>query len=562
MDTFEIRKQLQLRLSQMDNSRNRYREHWKDIKDYLLPEHGIGLSGANSDEQLDGSKKHDKILDNTASKALNVLAAGLQSGLTSPSRPWFRLALADKSLMAFKPIKIWLADVEDALRYVFSRSNLYRSLHHSYLELGAFGTGAQMVQENYHTGIHCRPFTIGEYWLGLDHLLKVNTFYRSYWANATQLIGEFGRDAVSDSVIRAYDTSADVLFECVQAIEPNDDRLDVPAAHGRAFRSVYFERATPDTGKLLRVSGYDDFPVQAPRWVVIGGKTYGASCGMENLGDIKMLQKINEKQLINLDKALEPPLRAPAQLKNEVINTVPGGITYSDDLGGRDTFGPLYNVPVLINEAELKIQNVQQRIQKGFFSDLFLMLANLDRRNMTATEVAERHEEKLLMLGPVLERLDGELLDPLIDRAFNILMRAKMLPLPPPDIQGANLHVEYVSVLAQAQRLIGVTGVQQFAGFVGSLAAIKPDSLDTVDFDHMILDYGERVGISPEIMVDPEVVKQIRVNRAKQAAQQAQAAASQQLAEGAKTLSEADMSGNNALNVLMGRTPGITPPPN
>lgn len=559
---YEIRKHFTQRLSQMDSDREKWRSHWQELQEYILPEHGFGLSGSSTaTEQLDGGKKRSKILDNTAGKAVNVLAAGMQSGLTSPSRPWFRLTLADADLMNFRPVKEWLQRVEEQIRYVFARSNVYRSLHMDYLEIGTFGTAAQIVLEDFQRGIHCRPFTIGEYWLGVNHMLEVDTFYRSYWATPDQLIGQFGKDRVSQSVQRAYDNKQSTLVEVIHAIEPNDDRLVLPEVRGKKFRSVYFERRG-ETDQLLRVGGFDDFPIQSPRWLVVGGKVYGASCGMENLGDIKMLQKINEKQLINLDKALEPPLKAPSSLKNDVVNTVPGGITYADELSGRDAFGPLYNVPVLVNEAEAKIANVQDRIKRGFFSDLFLMLANLDRRNMTATEVAERHEEKLLMLGPVLERLDGELLDPLVDRTFSILARAKMLPPPPPEIAGASLDVEYISVLAQAQKMVAVTGLQQFSGFVGSLGAVRPEVFDNVDFDRMVEVYADSIGVPADIVRDADEVQQIRAAKQKQEQMAQQAAMAQQMAQGAKTLSEADLSGNNALAVLTGRQPGITPPPN
>lgn len=207
--------------------------------------------------------------------------------------------------------------------------------------------------------------------------------------------------------------------------------------------------------------------------------------------------------------------------------------------------------------------NVQERIQRGFFTDLFLMLANQPTRsNVTATEIAERHEEKLLMLGPVLERLEGELLDPLIERTFAILLRAEALPPPPPVLSGRLLDIEYVSILAQAQKLVGVTGIQQFSGFVGGIAAVRPEVLDKVDFDAMVDEYAEIVGVPPKLILPPEAVAKLRAERARAQQMQTAMAMGQQMAEGAKTLSQADLDGNNALSVLTGRQQGITPAPN
>lgn len=560
----EIRRKLTHRLALLDADRERYRAHWVDIRDFLLPHHSIGLTGraSGAKDQIDGGKKRSKILDHAPEHALHVLASGMQSGLTSPSRPWFRLALADKALMEQSDVKLWLEICEEQLRYVFSKSNLYRSFHQGYIELGAFGTWAQLIDEDFHTGINCRSFTIGEYWIGLNARLQVDVFYRSFWMTAYQLIEEYGLDNVSTKVKNAYETgNLTTLFEVVQAIEPNDDRLDLNDLSEKPYRSVTFE-AGGDDDRLLRVKGYEDFPVQAPRWSTVGAKTYGDSLAMANLGDIKMLQKIVEKQLVNLDKAMNPPLKAPSSLKNDVVNVVPGGITFSDDMAGRDNLSPLYQVPNLIEQAEAKLNAVKLQISKGFYNDLFLMLANLDRRNMTATEVAERHEEKLLMLGPVLERLNNELLDPTVTRTFNVLLRTGMLPPPPPALQGQDIHIEYISILAQAQKLVGVTNVQQFAGFVGSLGAVHPEVFDNVNFDALVEDYADRVGVSPKIMRPPELVAQMRQAKAQQAAMQQQAAIAQQLAQGAKTLSDTSVDPNNALGMLMGRMPGMAPAPN
>ena len=54
-------------------------------------------------------------------------------------------------------------------------------------------------------------------------------------------------------------------------------------------------------------------------------------------------------------------------------------------------------------------RDTQNAIKQGFFNDLFLMI--LSDKNMTATEVARRHEEKLAILGPVIERQNSEMLD-------------------------------------------------------------------------------------------------------------------------------------------------------
>jgi hypothetical protein len=188
---------------------------------------------------------------------------------------------------------------------------------------------------------------------------------------------------------------------------------------------------------------------------------------------------------------------------------------------------------------------------------LWLMMAQTDRRQMTATEVAERHEEKMLQLGPVLERLEDELLDPLIDRVFAIALRAGHIPPPPQELQGQELRVEYISILAQAQKLLGTASVERLAGFVGNLAAVNPGVLDKVNMDAMVSEYSEMLGTNPNLLHPDEQVQQARQARAQQ--QQALMAQQQMagMVQGAKTLSETDMEGDTALNRLMGTLGGM-----
>ena len=170
---------------------------------------------------------------------------------------------------------------------------------------------------------------------------------------------------------------------------------------------------------------------------------------------------------------------------------------------------------------------------------------------ITAREIDERRDEKLLALGPVLEQLNQDLLDPLIDNTFTIMMQRGLLPEPPEEIQGVDLKVEYLSIMAQAQKLIGISTVERFAGFVTGMAQINPEILDKVDFDQMTDVYGEMVSIAPGIIRSDEKVEEIRGARAQQQQQAQQAAMMQAGAGVAKDLSQSDMSGENALTSLL-----------
>lgn len=556
LNAMEYRTRMVQRLAQLDLDRERLRPQWRDLQKYILPEFGFGLQGTNSFEQNDYSKKYYWIIDSTATMAVDVMAAGMQSGMTSPSRPWMRLRIQDEQLMQWMPVKVWLRAVEDAIYRIFSSSNFYGALHQGYSELGVFGTWANLIEENDDTIIRCRPMTAGEYWIGLNDKLEVDVFYRRLWANAAQIVGEFGKENVSSPVLRAYESNQlSNLFEVIQSIEFNDDRYFIPECKGKTYRSAYFERSG-EANKLLRINGYYEMPTQTPRWAVIGGKTYGNSRGMCALGDVKMLQKISQKQLENLDKSMDPPLVAPTAMKNDNINTLPGGVSFSDDLSaGNNSLRPLYQVQHIIDAAQQMKAEVQERINKGFFSNLFLQISQEPTRsNVTAEEIAQRHEEVMLVLGPVIERLGSELLSPAITRTLALANRAGFIPTPPKEIAGMPLHIEYVSILAQAQKMVGIGSTQQFVGSVAQMAQIfGPQVLDTVNSDKVVYQVADLTGLDPNLLNSQEVVTAIRAQRQKQQQIQQQQQAMLGASTVAKNLGGATLGPDTALGAITGR---------
>lgn len=204
----------------------------------------------------------------------------------------------------------------------------------------------------------------------------------------------------------------------------------------------------------------------------------------------------------------------------------------------------------------MDIQEVQERIQRGFYADLFAMMINSDRRQMTATEVAERHEEKLVLLGPVLQRLNTELLDPLVEDAFLFALEAGMLPEPPEALLDVEIDIKYVSLLAQAQEAVAATGIERTFAFAGNLAAVMPEILDNLDGDEALRQYSEILGNGPGITRDPEEVAEIRTGRAEAAQQEQMMQQGLAAAQGAKILSEADTQSPNALTAMLQATGG------
>ena len=538
------------RWTDIKDERSTYFGHWEELSEFIMPRRGRFLTSKSND----GSKKNGKIIDSTGSMAIRTLSAGMMSGITSPARPWFRLATPQAALMEQSDVKQWLFAVEKTMRDIFSRSNLYNSLQTVYEELAVFGTGALLISEDFDDVIRCYPFTVGEYGLAQSHRLQVDTFYREFNMTVAQVVEQFGLDNCSDAVRTMFKSGQlDKWVEVLHVIEPNSvreynkkDNLNMP------YHSCYVEKASKNERKLLE-SGYEEFPILAPRWHVTGVDIYGRSPGMDVLGDVKALQIEQKRKAQGIDKMVNPPLQAPSSLRGQSASVLPGGVTYVDTMqGNQGGFRPTYEVNPRLGELQQDIQETQYRIQQGFYSDLFQMMMNSDRRQITAREIDERHEEKLLMLGPVLERLHTELLNPLIDRTFNIMARNELLPPAPEELAGVTLKVEYISVMAQAQKAIGTGAIERLAGFIGNMAAVKPEVLDKFDADQSVDEYAEMLGVPPKIVVPDDMVQQMREERAAQMEQQMQMEQVNQGAQAAKVMSDADTGGQNILSDIIG----------
>jgi len=570
------RNKYELLRAQLRNERTSFLSHWKDITEHIMPRRGRFYTGDNNK----GDKRNHNILDSTATMSLRTLRSGMMAGVTSPARPWFRLSTPNPTFEENTEVKNWLEIVTDRMTTVLLKSNLYNVLPIIYGDMGGYGTACMFIDEDFDEVFRCYPFPVGSYYIANDSKLKVNTFARELRMTVRQLVEKFGYnkttrsiswDNISSLVRNLYENNqTEAWIEIAHVIIPNED-YD-PNRKGNRYKkyiSVYYELGytgsstantnylggAPEPGKYLRIDGYDYFPILAPRWEIASEDVYGTSCpGMTALGDIKQLQTGEKRILQAVEKMINPPMVGPTSLKNAKASIIPGDITYVDNRDGVTGFKAAHDVRFDVNAMEVKQQQVRQRISRTFYEDLFLMLANTDRRQITAREIEERHEEKLLALGPVLEQLNQDLLDPLIDIVFAIMEKQGLIPEPPEEIQGQDLKVEYVSIMAQAQKLSGISSIERFTGYVGQVAQADPGVLDKIDADQLIDVYGETLSLPAGIIRSDEDVQKIRDDRAKAQAAAQQAEMQAQAAASAKDLSGVKAEEGSALDELMNQS--------
>lgn len=542
------RDRLYTRWGALKSERSSWWSHYKEISDYVLPRSGRFFV----QDRNRGGKRHNNILDNTGTRSLRVLAAGMMAGMTSPARPWFRLATPDDDLNKSPAVKLWLAQVTRMMLDIFGKSNTYRALHSGYEELGAFGTMSSILMPDFKNVIHHYPLTTGEFCIAQNWKGEVVTLYREFEKTVGELVGEFGKDKCSLTVQNLYTAGAlDQWITIIHAIEPRTDRDSTKRDNmNMAWKSVYFE-LNGEKSKVLSESGFKKFPALAARWATTGGDVYGSSPGMDALGDIRQLQHEQLRKGQVIDYQTKPPIQVPASMKGRDLDMLPGGSSYVDMTGPTGGIRTAFEVRLDLNHLLADIQDVRERIRSAFSADLFLMLANSTNSAMTATEVAERHEEKLLMLGPVLERLHSELLSPLIESTFEQMVTAGIVPPPPPELQGQELNVQFVSMLAQAQRAIATNSVDRFVGNLGQVASFAPSVLDKLDVDVWADKYSDMLGVDPEFIVANDKVALIRDQRAQAAAQAQQVAQAEQAAGAAAKLGTVQTPNGNAAADVM-----------
>lgn len=534
------------RLGALELERSSFITHWKELSEYIDPRRGrFFLQDRNR-----GERRHNKIINSRGTQAKRTAESGLFAGVMSPSQNWFKFEPLNKALLQVPTVKAWLYDVEQLLRAIFLDSNLYNQAPIMLGEMVQFGTGAMSQIADFESVVRFDTHTAGSYLVGTNQKNEVDTFVLDKEWTCGQIVSEFGLENVSQAVKDCYERcDYDKWFRVVQFIEPNHEYKPGNPFY-KKFRSVWFEPSNQgeDAKKFLRTSGFDRFPVRVARWALTGEDIYGTnSPGMIALGDIKGLQIMEKRMAQGIEKLVNPPLKGPPSLLNRPVSALPGGMNIYDADNTKEGLTTLYQVEPRVNELRQAILEAEKRINEAFYVDLFLAISNMDGiQPRNQLELQQRNAERLLMLGPPLERIQQDFLGAIVEDTFAQAAEAGILPEAPPELQGQSLNVRFVSSLAQAQKAQEVGVIERVAQFVGAMAGMKPQVLDKFNADQAVEQYAQLLGAVPTIIVPDEVVAKMRQQQAQQqqAAMQAEmlaksAGAAADLGAGAKSVAEA-----------------------
>lgn len=524
------------RLAALEGVRKRWEPHWRELSRNFMPRRARFL---DSGERTNDGEERNKLFDGVGITSRRTLSAGMQSGLTSPARPWFMLTLQDDDLAKAPQVKAWLHGVYESMVAVFGRSNFYDQIHLLYDELGTFGTGCIMVEDDPEATLRCRTLTVGEYAVDTDASGRVDTVYRRLRMTPRQILEQWPETAPDKVRARAAGGQNAEWLEVIHVVEPNEGYAPGMDPRGtRPIRSAYFMK---DSDDILEEGGYYEFPALCPRWNTTGSDIYGESPAMDALNDCRLLQKVCYDAMMALEKESNPPLLVYGDTK-EAVDTSPGALNVVSPLAqGQVGIAPAYLVKANHQQLTLEKESLRQKIKEAFYNDLFLMVSQVNRQ-MTATEVAERNSEKMLLLGPVLDRLRSELFQPLIVRLYGLMDRQGMIAEPPRELQGQEIKVEFLSILAMAQKQQGMNAINNVVSFIGNTAQMIPEALDKLNIDETIDEVAEMNGIPPKAIRSADEVAAIRAKRQEEQAQQQQIANTQggmaAAGQGAKALKD------------------------
>jgi hypothetical protein len=557
---------LESRINSLKTWRWSWWAHWSILAAYFLPRRYHWVITSNRTWR--GSPINDAIIDGTGTLAVQTCAAGLWTGLTSPSRPWFKLG----SLLAWETIDAdgqeWFEDTEKKVYAVLAQSNFYDIAAQMFQDVVVFGSSPVICYEDFEDVVRFYLPCAGEYFLGVGSRLDVDTHYREYTMTILQIVEMFKIENCPAEVVKMYQAggaSLDTELIVAHAIEPN-----IPIGGGSAkdpvrlvpdqfaFREIYWLRGNKSTQPLSR-RGFHGKPFMVARWSTVSNDAYGRSPCMDALGDTKQLQLETKRKAEFIEKMVRPPMGASPAMKNEPASILPAQITFVTAAEGTKGFWPLFEVnPAGLAPMVQDIAQVSERIKETLFVTLFMAISQMEGvQPRNELELTKRDLERLQALGPFINKFETEFAAPMLQRVLDVMMRRNMLMPLPQSLQKVPMKMSFVSIMTLAQRASTAVAMKDVFTTAGELASAAqaaglPNPVRIINLEKALREYGEVSNFPLDLFYTDD---QVQENDKAHAAAQQQAQGPQSLmaaVQAAHTLSQTSTGPGNALSALTG----------
>jgi hypothetical protein len=508
------------RVDQLFNSTERSNAEtiWDLITEYMLPnQHGAFLG-----QDSKGAKRTQRVFDSTAIQANHDLASYIHSTLTSPATKWARLKYSNEELNDDPESVKWLESANEKFHEALNSSNFGNEISRGYKMLPSLGSMILMHEERDmdaaggFSGFNFRAWHLAEVAWSENIFGRVDTVYRRFKMTAKQAHQRWGNN-LPEKILTDLKEDAEKEHDFIHCIFPRADKdiklneLGLGAPENRPYASVYISKCGPS---IIEVGGYYEMPVHVTRWDTMPGEVYGRGPGHIGLPDVRTLNKAKELGLQAIARSISPPIIAEQRAVLSSLDLRPNAVSVVKDINGFREFVSNARFDV----TQFAVEDLKNSIRSIFFLDKLFLPDRRETGEMTAFEVATRTQQLQQVIGPTLGRLHTELLDPIVKRGFNIMLRTGAFGPLPPALQelGGSIDVEYVNTLARAQKIEDVTAISQWIQELGLLAQIKPEVVDNIDEDEIARIIAKRRGVPEAAVLDQGSVNQIREQRQQQ----------------------------------------------
>lgn len=535
-DTTLLATKLVERHQALEALRTPWQSLWKEIADYVMPRRSPGMNGASISPSVE---KESRLFDTTAVQANMILANGCLAWMSPQESPWFGFEPPENA--DTDGVKRWLSEATEKTRLAMSLSNFYTAIHEFYLDRSAFGTAALYVEPGTKHTLNVQCWPVGTFAIDEDAEGNVDTVIREFELTVRQACQKFGEKCSAHVKELEKQGGAKLhekvkMLHCIypRTVEELNQGGDVQGK--MPIASIYMER---ESKHVCRESGYEEMPVMVSRYLEWGsglGSLYGWSPSFAALPEARQVNFLQKMMDALAEKMAFPPIMAPDELEGEIDSSA-GGVTYFDrTLAAAQAMPKEWQTQGRYDIGLDRVKERQAAINRAFHTELFQMFSQLDKRQMTAREVAERASEKLIQFSPTFSRMTVELFNPLMERLFGIMLRGgKYGEVPPELVQPAAQEgmgyvplpeIQYTSRIALSLRAAHSVGLARTIELTTVLAPFAPQVVKQFDWAGAIREDALNNGMPAEfIRTKDDVAKEMEMEaQALAQAQQMEAA--------------------------------------
>ncbi len=491
------------KLSVMKADRARWEPMWKKAAELC-----------SLDFELFATNEHGRIkqtiFDSTARNALTCFSASMKSVIVPSTDRWHRLKATNPQLNESAEVKKYLERVTDILfrvRYA-ANSNFASEADVLLHQLGVYGHGIWMVEDDVGRGIIYRTIPINEVYIKRNDYGQLSAVFREYELSAHEAVQKFG-DKISFEIKQADSNTPERKFKFLHAVFERDTyavgRQDF---NGMRYASIHIEMHSK---KIVREGGYKSCPYMAPRFLGVAGSAYGDSPAMQAFYDMLTANEMGKTILRTGQLQANPPILTNMGL----VDTNKLGSAGAVIRGGLDNQGKPAAVSMQYgNNLAITVEmqkEVRAAIERAFLVPLFQSLTQT--KQMTATEVEKREFEKSMLLAPMCERIAIEWLSGNIERELDILSRYGILDDVPDELlYDGSIAVEFESPAVHMQKSGVINGLFQTLETALSMAKTNPNVLEMFDMENALRKIADYYGVGSDVVLPHENVQMQKFN--------------------------------------------------